>query len=97
MDTIEQFYQWNERQFAIGELSTSYLENPWDKHSVEYLKTNPTQSINAMEIYPSPCSGGPISSWGCISHSPTRELLPNHMEGFHPKDIPKLLGNRVHS
>ena len=45
MNTMEQFYQWDKRQLAIGELSTSYLENPRDKHSLEYQKTNPTWNL----------------------------------------------------
>ena len=31
------FSQWDERQLAVGELSTSYLEVPWDKNSLEYF------------------------------------------------------------
>ena len=42
---MEDIYQWDERQLAMGELSTSYLENPWDKHSLEYLKINPTWNL----------------------------------------------------
>ena len=45
MDTMEQFFQWDETQFAVGELSSSYLENPRDKLSLEYLKTNPTRKL----------------------------------------------------
>ena len=74
------FYPFDERQLTIGELSTSYLENPWDTHSLEYLDQSHTESINPMEIHPSPSSGGPISSWGCIFHSPPTGLLPKHMK-----------------
>ena len=42
---MEQFFQWDERQLAVGELSTFYLENPWDKHNLEYFKTNPTRNL----------------------------------------------------
>ena len=31
IDNMEQFYQWDVRWLSIGELSTSYLENSWDK------------------------------------------------------------------
>ena len=31
MDSMEQGFQWDERQVAVGELSTSYLEKPWDQ------------------------------------------------------------------
>ena len=31
MDDIEHFYQWDEKYLVIGELSTSYFENSWDK------------------------------------------------------------------
>ena len=38
MEAMEQFFQWDERQLAVGELSTSYLEIPWDIYS-RMLKT----------------------------------------------------------
>ena len=34
------FYQWDEKYLSIGELSTSYFENSWDKGNPEFLKTN---------------------------------------------------------
>ena len=37
MENIEQFYQWHEINITIGEAQTSFLENPWDKSSVEFL------------------------------------------------------------
>ena len=37
-DSMEQLFQWDEQQFAVGELSTSYLEKPWDKSTLEYLQ-----------------------------------------------------------
>ena len=42
MDSMEQFFQWDGRHLAVRGLSTSYLEVPWDKTTLEYLKTNPT-------------------------------------------------------
>ena len=45
MDSMEQFFQWDERQLAVGELSTSYLEVPQDKTALEYLKTNPIKNL----------------------------------------------------
>ena len=39
-DSMEQFFQWDEWQLAVGELLTSYLDSQWDKTSLEYLKTN---------------------------------------------------------
>ena len=37
MDDTELFYQWDEKCLAIGELSTSYLENSWDQGNPELL------------------------------------------------------------
>ena len=52
MDSREHFFQWDERQLAVGEHSTSYLENPWDKHSLELLKDQShNESGSVMEIH----------------------------------------------
>ena len=51
MDPMEQLFQWDERQLAVAELSTSYLENPRDQHSLEYLKTNPTRNLLMLWKY----------------------------------------------
>ena len=51
MDNVEQFYQWDERHLAIGELSTSYLENSWDKGSLEFSKTNPIKNLLMLWKY----------------------------------------------
>ena len=48
---MEQFFQWDERQLAVGELSTSYIEIPNDKHSLKYLKTNPTRNLLLLGKY----------------------------------------------
>ena len=40
METMEQFYQWNENDITIGEPHSSYLENSWDKSNLEFLKAN---------------------------------------------------------
>ena len=70
------FLQWDEWQFAVWELSTSYLENPWDKCSLEYLRLTPQGICNIMTM-------GPICAWRCIFHSLSRELFQDHMEGIH--------------
>ena len=46
-----QDYQWDERCLAIGELSTSYLENSSDKGSPEFLKTNPIKNPHMLQKY----------------------------------------------
>ena len=51
MDTIKQFYEWDVRYLAIGELSTSYLDKPWDKKSLELLKTNPIKNMLVLWKY----------------------------------------------
>ena len=48
MDNMEQFYQWDERYLAIGVLSTSYLENSWDKGKPGFLKTNPIKNLRML-------------------------------------------------
>ena len=48
---MEQLFQWDERQLVVGELPTSYLEIPWDKNSLEYLKTNPTRHLLMLWKY----------------------------------------------
>ena len=44
MDSMRQVFQWDETQLGVGELSTSYLEKPLDKTTLEYLKTKPTRN-----------------------------------------------------
>ena len=44
-----------------------------------------------MEIYPSPGSGGTTSAWRCILHSPSRELLQDHLEECHDIEAQQLL------
>ena len=53
MDDMEQFYQWDEKYLAIGELSrsTCYLENSWDKGNPEFLKTNPFKNLHMLWKY----------------------------------------------
>ena len=46
MDDTELFYQWDEKCLAIGELSTSYLENSWDQGNPEFLKTNSIKNLH---------------------------------------------------
>ena len=36
MDDMEQFYQLDEKYLAIGELSISYFDSPWDKGMTEF-------------------------------------------------------------
>ena len=47
MDDMEQFYQWA----VIGELSTSDIENSWDKSHPEFLKTNPIKNLHMLWKY----------------------------------------------
>ena len=51
MDTMEQFYQWNENDITIGEPHTSYLENSWDKSNLEFLKTNSIRDLHMLSKY----------------------------------------------
>ena len=51
MATMEQFYQWDERHSALGDLSTSYFEPSWDKSSPEFLKTNPIKNLLMLWKY----------------------------------------------
>ena len=46
------FYQWDEKYLVIGELSTSYLENTWDKGNPEFLQTNPIKNLHILWKYP---------------------------------------------
>ena len=48
MDDMEQFYKWDEKYLAIGELSTSFFENSWDKGNPEFLKTNPIKNLHMI-------------------------------------------------
>ena len=48
---MEHFYQWDEKYLAIGELSTSYLENSLDKGSPKFLKTNPIKNLHMLWKY----------------------------------------------
>ena len=48
---MEQFYEWDERYLAIAELSTSYLDIPWDKKGLEFLKTNPIKNLLMLWQY----------------------------------------------
>ena len=45
IDSIEQVFEWDERQLAVPEHSTSYLDTLWDKTSLEYLNTNPRKNL----------------------------------------------------
>ena len=51
MDDMESFYQWDEKCIAIGELSTSYVENSWDKGNPEFLKTNSNKNLHVLWKY----------------------------------------------
>ena len=48
---MESFYQWDEKCIAIGELSTSYVENSWDKGNPEFLKTNSNKNLHVLWKY----------------------------------------------
>ena len=51
MDDMELFYRWGEKCLAIGELSTSYLENSWDKGNPEFLMTNSIKNRHMLWQY----------------------------------------------
>ena len=46
-----QFHQWDEKYQVIGELSTSYLDNSWDKDNLEFSKTNPIKNLHMLWKY----------------------------------------------
>ena len=50
METMEQFFQWYQSDITIGEPQTSYLENSWDKSSLEFLKTNSISCSGSIYI-----------------------------------------------
>ena len=75
LDSMEQFFQWDERQLAAGKLSTAYLEVPWDKTTLEYFQTTPKESTVGIEIDPPHSYGGTNCLWNAFS-----VLLP---ENFH--------------
>ena len=43
--------QWDEKYLSIGELTTSYLENSWDKRNPEFLKTNSIKNLHMLSKY----------------------------------------------
>ena len=51
METMEQFYQWNENDITIGEPYTSDLENSWDKSNLDFLKTNSIRILHMLWKY----------------------------------------------
>ena len=51
MDDMGQFSQWHEKYLAIGELSTSFFENLWDKGNPEFLKTNSIKNQHMLWKY----------------------------------------------
>ena len=51
IDDMGQVFQWNEKYVVIGELSTSYLGNSWDKDNPKLLKTNPIQDLYMLWKY----------------------------------------------
>ena len=51
MDDMEMSYQWDEKYLSIGELSTSYLQNSWDKGNPEFLKTNSIKNLHMFWKY----------------------------------------------
>ena len=48
---MELFYQWDEKYLAIGELSTSYLENSWDKGNPEIFMTHSIKNLHMLWKY----------------------------------------------
>ena len=51
MNIVEQSDEWDERYLAKGELSTSNLDTPWGKKSLEVLKTNPIKNLLMLWKY----------------------------------------------
>ena len=51
INDMELFYQWDEKYLSIGRLSTSYLENSWDKGNPEFLKTNSIKNLHMLWKY----------------------------------------------
>ena len=51
IDDMEQFYKWDEKYLAIGELSISNFENSWDKGNPEFLKTNSIKNLHMLGKY----------------------------------------------
>ena len=45
------FYKWDEKYLSIGELSTSYLENSWDKGNPEFLKASSIKNLHMLWKY----------------------------------------------
>ena len=48
MDDMERFYLWDEKCLAIGELSTSYLENSRDRDNTEFLNSNSIKNLHML-------------------------------------------------
>ena len=48
---MEQFYQWDVKYLAIGELSMSCFETSWDKGNPEFFKTNPIKNHHMLWKY----------------------------------------------
>ena len=51
METMEQYYQWNENDITIGEPQTSYLEISWDQSNLEFLETNSIRNLHMLWKY----------------------------------------------
>ena len=49
-DDMEMF-KWDKKYFSIGALSTSYLENSWDKGNPEFMKTNSIKNLHMLRKY----------------------------------------------
>ena len=51
MDDMGQVYQWDERDLVVGEHSTFYLENSWDKGNPELFNTNAIKNLHILWKY----------------------------------------------
>ena len=51
METMEQFYLWNENDITIGGPHTPCLENLWDKINLEFLETNSIRNLHMVWKY----------------------------------------------
>ena len=50
MESMEQFYEWEEHVIVVGTTQTSYKGNSWDNHT-EYLKYNSIKNLHMLWKY----------------------------------------------
>ena len=67
-------------RIGSGELSTLSLEKPWDKSTLEYLKTHPTTYLLMLWKYIHSQLMEDQMILKCINHTTSRLLLEDHLE-----------------